>query len=380
MPGWETPYGTVSRAGDFSHWQAMARRRPSLTYGQPGITVDRSQYPGWYPSPWQVPVAEAARRMVDEPLSQYWGLPPTAAVGGGAPPISASVPLGTRTAPSAAPWMPGGVPVLPPATTPGGVGEGLEYSTTALGAMGASGSAGLYDPVTGAYIGPRAPGAYLGGMSMRPPALGVAPGLTPAFTPGAGAPTTQAPTGGGGAAAGVPATTGAFGPFGSIEDWRNQFYQEHGRWPTDTDAQDAIASFGFLGQTGRPPTQREWEDRWYGGYGGTTQWGPMGGGRGYGGGGGWAPPPEPSWWGGNVFGEEGWTYLPTGAGQYPYPKPERGTQTEAPWYNIKDIKTFQQVDPQWRDWLQQAMQSQQQYWEDPLMAPIQWMQPAQSEL
>lgn len=364
MPGWETPYGTVSRAGDRSYWQAMAQRRPPLAYGQPPVTVDRGQYPTYQQTPW-------------DPQPR----PMPAPVSGDALPINASMPLGTRTAQIGTPWVAPGTPVLPP--TGAGAAPAGPWSPGLMAP--APTSPGLYDPTTGAYTGPRAPGAYLGGMSMRPPALGVAPGLIPAFTPGGAAPTAQAPPtggGGGGAPAGTPATTGAFGPFGSIEDWRNQFYQEHGRWPTDTDAQDAIASFGFLGQTGRSPTQREWEDRWHGGYGGTTQWGPIGrgGGYGYGGGGGWAPPPEPSWWGGNVFGEEGWTYLPTGAGQYPYPKPERGTQTEAPWYNIKDIKTFQQVDPQWRDWLQQAMQSQQQHWEDPLMAPIQWMQPVASEL
>ena len=377
MPGWGTPYGTVSRAGSYSEWRRrMAAQRPALTYSQPGVTVDRNQYPGWYPSPWQVPVAEAARRMVDEPLTEYWGLPPTAAVGGGAPPISATMPLGTRTAQAETSWAtPGGTPVLPTSAAPVG-------------------------PWSPGLMTPGAGGTYPG---MRPPALGAYPaGLgtpypTPATAPSdaylplrmkgpwpSGAPTPTAPTGGGGggAPAGTPTTTGAFGPFGSIEDWRNQFYSEHGRWPTDTDAQDAIASFGFLGQTGRPPTQKEWEDRWHGGYGGTTQWGPMGGGMGYGGGygqGGWSPPPEPSWWGGNVWGDEGWAYLPTGPGKYPYPKPER-TEGAADWYNIKDIQTFQQVDPQWRDWLQQAMQSQQQHWEDPLMAPIQWMQPAQSEL
>ena len=369
MPrGWQTPYGTVSRAGDYSEWRRrMAAQRPPLAYGQPGATVDRSQYPGYYPSPWQVPVAEAARRMVDEPLTEYWGLPPTAAVGGGAPPISAGAPLGARTAPVGAPWtIPGGPPILPPAATPGGVGGGLGYPGMRPPALGAY-PAGLGTPYPMPATTPS--DAYLP-LIMKGPW----PGGTPTAPAGGGA----AP---GGGAPAAPAATGAFGPFGSIEEWRNQFYAEHGRWPTDVDAQDAIASFGFLGQTGRSPTQQEWEDRWYGGYGGTTQWGPIGGGGQYGyGGGGWAPPPEPSWWGGNVFGEEGWAYLPTGPGQYPYPTPERGEQTTAPWYNIQDIQTFQQVDPQWRDWLQQAMQSQQQHWENPLMAPIQWMQPAQSEL
>lgn len=346
MPrGWETPYGTVSRAGAYSEMRRrLAAQRPPLSYAQPvGGTVDRWQYPTYQQTPW-------------DPQPRPMPAPPA----GGAPPIS--VPLGARTAPIETPWMvPGGTPILPPAQTPGGVGQGLEYLQTAVGAMGGAPTLG-----TGPYFFPE-----------------TAPWpMTPRGTPPPGA---QAPPGGGGgagAAAGTPATTGAFGPFGSIEEWRNQFYAEHGRWPTDTDAQDAIASFGFLGQTGRSPTQQEWESRWQGGYGGTPQWGPIGGGGyGYPGyGGGWAPPPEPSWWGGNVFGEEGWSYLPTGPGQYPYPTPERGEQTEAPWYNIKDIKTFQQVDPQWRDWLQQAMQSQQQYWENPLLAPIQWMQPVQSEL
>lgn len=370
MPGWETPYGTVSRAEDYNRWRAMAIAKqragagiqggpmytaPPLTYGLPPETVNRWQYPTYQQTPW-------------DPQPR----PMPAPVSGGAPPISAGMPLGTRTAEIETPWVAPGTPMLP-------------TTATAAPPVGPW-SPGLITPATG--------GTYPG---MRPPALGAYPaGLgtpypAPATTPSdaylplrmkgpwpGGAPAGDAGAGAG-AGAGTPATTGAFGPFGSIEDWRNQFYQEHGRWPTDTDAQDAIASFGFLGQTGRSPTQKEWEDRWYGGYGGTTQWGPMGGGYGYGGGGGWAPPPEPSWWGGNVFGEEGWTYLPTGAGQYPYPKPER-VEGAADWYNIKDIKAFQQVDPQWRDWLQQAMQSQQQHWEDPLMAPIQWMQPARSEL
>lgn len=204
-----------------------------------------------------------------------------------------------------------------------------------------------------------------------PPGVGPAQPPIEQAPPGVG----QAPAG-----AGAPAATGAFGPFGSIEDWRNQFHAEHGRWPTDADARDAIASFGFLGAAGRGPTQQEWEQRYYGGYGGTTQWGPMGGGRGGWGGGGWAAPPQPSWWGGNVLGEEGWAYLPTEPGQYPSPAPERGEQTGAPWYNIQDIKAFQEVPPQYRDWLQQVMQSQQSFWEDPTMAPVQWMTPAWSEL
>lgn len=362
MPGWETPYGTVSRPrggrGDTAYqdyWrQRMGYQRPIAppVYAPPGMGVPpemRALTPGeWQPA-------------------EYGWLPPSGVLA--APPPEAGM-----FAPS---WQ---APTTPSA-----------YAAPTTGAAAAP--VGPWSP---GMMTPAAGGTYPG---MRPPALGAYPaGLgtphpTPATAPSdaylplrmkgpwpSGASTQTAPTGGGGggAPAGTPTTTGAFGPFGSIEDWRNQFYQEHGRWPTDTDAQDAIASFGFLGQTGRPPTQQEWEDRWYGGYGGTTQWGPMGGGYGYGGGG-WAPPPEPSWWGGNVWGDEGWAYLPTGPGKYPYPKPER-VEGAADWYNIKDIKTFQQVDPQWRDWLQQAMQSQQQHWEDPLMAPIQWMQPAQSEL
>lgn len=338
--GWQTPYGTVSRAGDRGYWRGQAAARPTAAAG----TAD----PWWLQAlghwPWREQLATGAQG----------GLDLLASLQGGARNL---LPQN---------WSPGMI-AAPPAG-----GEGLEYLNTALGALG-PGQAGA-----GAPVGAVPPGYPTG---MRPPALGVAPGLYP---PGAGTPTgggagaPGAPTGGAGAGAGG-APGGAFGPFGSIEEWRNQFYTEHGRWPNDADAQDAIASFGFLAQTGRSPTQQEWEGRWGAGYGGTPQWGPVGGG-GYGGGGGWQPPPQPSWWGGEVLGEEGWTYLPTKMGQWADQPPEREGSKLPDWYDIKTMRSFQQVPPEYRDWLQQVMQGQQQYWENPLMAPIQWAKPAQSEL
>lgn len=351
--GWQTPYGTVSREGGYAEWQRrMAAQPPAAP-----ATAD----PWWLQTlgywPWKEQLAEGAQGGLD---------------------LLASLQAGARNL-LPQNWTPGMIAAPPgsPADThpawyqgqpPGAPGEGLEYLDIVRGALGPG--------QAGAPVGAIPPGYPTG---MRPPALGVAPGLYP---PGAGAPTAPgAPAGGAGARAGGGAggRGGAFGPFGSIEEWRNQFYAEHGRWPNDADAQDAIASFGFLAQTGRSPTQQEWEGRWGAGYGGTPQWGPVGYGGG-GRGGGWKPPPQPSWWGGEVLGEEGWTYLPTKMGQWPDKPPEREESKLPDWYDIKTMRSFQQVPPQWRDWLQQVMQGQQQYWENPLMAPIQWAQPAQSEL
>jgi len=101
-----------------------------------------------------------------------------------------------------------------------------------------------------------------------------------------------------------------------------------------------------------------------------------------GGGGGGAPPEEqpavPSWWGAEVFGEEGWVYLPTTPGEQPTQwQAGEGEYTAPPvgpgWYNLRGVEYFNQLPPQWRDWLGQVMQSQQEYWESPTIAPIQWM-------
>lgn len=81
MNGGYDPEGLMQQYRD---WEKQQWQPPS--WGQPPpVTVNRNQYPNFYPSPWQVPIAEAGRRMVDEPLAEYWGLPATAAVGGGVP-------------------------------------------------------------------------------------------------------------------------------------------------------------------------------------------------------------------------------------------------------------------------------------------------------
>lgn len=341
--GWQTPYGTVSRAGDRSYWRGQAVQPAAAATADPWWL----QALGYWP--WKEQLATGAQGGLDYLAGMQNWL------------------QGTRVSPAA------GVPGAA-AAAPYGVGSGMEYLDIVRGALG-PGQAGA-----GAPVGAIPPGYPTG---MRPPALGVAPGLYP---PGAGALAGGGAVAGGGGGAragagaggGAGAPGGAFGPFGSIEEWRNQFYAEHGRWPNDADAQDAIASFGFLAQTGRSPTQQEWEGRWGAGYGGTPQWGPVG--YGGGGGGGWKPPPQPSWWGGEVLGEEGWTYLPTKMGQWADQPPEREGSKLPDWYDIKTMRSFQQVPPEYRDWLQQVMQGQQQYWENPLMAPIQWAKPAQSEL
>jgi hypothetical protein len=83
-------------------------------------------------------------------------------------------------------------------------------------------------------------------------------------------------------APGIPGVgAGGFGPFASQEQWAAQFEAEHGRAPNETDMTDAFASFDFLAQFGRAPTQEEWENRYW-----TGSWFPDGGGWGWGGGGG----------------------------------------------------------------------------------------------
>jgi len=98
------------------------------------------------------------------------------------------------------------------------------------------------------------------------------------------------------------------------------------------------------------------------------------------------PPPaeEPeeavaSWWGAEVFGEQGWVYLPTTPGEQPtqWQTPEGEEPTSAPvgpgWYNLRGVQYFNQLPPTWRNWLGEVMQAQQEYWESPTIAPIQWM-------
>jgi hypothetical protein len=60
---------------------------------------------------------------------------------------------------------------------------------------------------------------------------------------------------------------GDWGPFGSGEEgyakWFHEFGSVHGRAPDEQDVVDFWDSVGFLGETGRPPTAREWKNRWY---------------------------------------------------------------------------------------------------------------------
>lgn len=65
---------------------------------------------------------------------------------------------------------------------------------------------------------------------------------------------------------------GNWGPFGSgkegYQKWFDEFSAVHNQAPTEQDVVDFWDSVGFLQQTGRPATQREWDNRWY-----TGTWG-----------------------------------------------------------------------------------------------------------
>lgn len=96
------------------------------------------------------------------------------------------------------------------------------------------------------------------------------------------------------------------------------------------------------------------------------------------------PPATPSWWGAEVFGEQGWVYLPTTPGEQATQWQEPGEEGYAPppvgpgWYNLRGVQYFNQLPAQWRDWLNQVMQGQQEHWESPTIAPIQWMPSTQA--
>lgn len=68
---------------------------------------------------------------------------------------------------------------------------------------------------------------------------------------------------------------GGFGPFASKAQWAAQFAAEHGgQQPNAQDEMDAMSSFDFLAQKGRPPTDQEWKDRYYeGGFRGVQEQG-----------------------------------------------------------------------------------------------------------
>jgi len=87
------------------------------------------------------------------------------------------------------------------------------------------------------------------------------------------------------------------------------------------------------------------------------------------------PTPEPegaAWWGQDIFGE-GWVYLPTAPGEAPTQWTGEGDPVGPGWYNLRNLQFFNQLPPMWRGWLNEVMQSQQEFWTDPTMAPVQWM-------
>ena len=89
-------------------------------------------------------------------------------------------------------------------------------------------------------------------------------------------------------------------------------------------------------------------------------------------------PDEPSWWGEELFGEDGWVYLPTAPGETPTQWSGEGEKPVGPgWYNLRYVQFFNQLPPQWREWLSDVVKSQQGKWTDPAISPIQWMTSAQ---
>ena len=85
-----------------------------------------------------------------------------------------------------------------------------------------------------------------------------------------------------------------------------------------------------------------------------------------------APEEGPSWWGEELFGEDGWVYLPTAPGETPTQWSGEGEKPVGPgWYNLRYVQFFNQLPPQWREWLSDVVKSQQGKWTDPAISPIQ---------
>ena len=135
--------------------------------------------------------------------------------------------------------MPPGGPVKPQGRSP----QALDAEAARLTGLGAMFEAGAVPPSPAGPSGAGSPGPAM------QQALAFPPGMS-----------------GGG---------GGFGPFGSKEQWAQQFAAEHGgRMPNEQDEMDARSSFDFLAQKGRAPTDQEWKDRYYqGGFDGVQEMG-----------------------------------------------------------------------------------------------------------
>ncbi|RKY68946.1 MAG: hypothetical protein DRQ02_02615, partial [Candidatus Latescibacterota bacterium] len=76
----------------------------------------------------------------------------------------------------------------------------------------------------------------------------------------------------------------------------------------------------------------------------------------------------------------GWVYLPTAPGEVPTQWQGEGTKPVGPgWYYLPNVQYFNQLPPQWRDWLIDVVQKEQANWPDPAISPVQWMPSAQPE-